>query len=104
MSGIRFEFDPRSIPGIMQSRPVRGALKAEADRIAPRARAIARSDGLEEFADSIEVVQEIRPRGRPTAAVVADREDAADHEHGTSSTPRRRILGRAAHTRIDGVT
>lgn len=104
MAGIRFEFDPRATGEIMRSEPVRKALKAEADRIAPVARAIARSEGLEEFADSIEVVEETRPRGRPTAAVVADREDAADHEHGTSSTPRRRILGRAAHTRIDGIT
>lgn len=104
MSGIRFEFDPRCIPEVMQSEPVRTALKDEADRIAPLARSIARSEGLDDFADSIEVVQEIRPRGRPTAAVVADREDAADHEHGTSSTPRRRILGRAAHTRIDRIT
>ncbi|WP_256094754.1 hypothetical protein [Streptomyces sp. EN27] len=102
--GIRFEFDPRALPEIMRSAPVRKALKAEADRIAPVARSIARSEGLEEFADSIEVVEEIRPRGRPTAAVVADREDATDNEYGTSSTPRRRILGRAAHTRIDGIS
>ncbi|MFD8437449.1 hypothetical protein ACFV2I_20405 [Streptomyces microflavus] len=102
--GIRFEFDPRALPEIMRSAPVRQALKKEADRIAPVAQSIARSEGLDEFADSIEVVEETRPRGRPTAAVVADREDATDHEYGTSSTPRRRILGRAAHTRIDGVT
>ncbi|MER7696166.1 hypothetical protein [Streptomyces sp. NPDC096095] len=102
--GIRFEFDPRCVPEVMRSAPVRKALKTEADRIAPVARAIARAEGLDDFADSIEVVEETRPRGRPTAAVVADREDAADHEHGTSSTPRRRILGRAAHTRIDGIT
>lgn len=104
MSGIRFEFDPRCLPEIMRSEPVRGALRTEADRIAPLARAIARSEIGEAFAASIEVVEEIRPRGRPTAAVVADSADAADHEHGTSSTPRRRVLGRAAHTRIDGVT
>ncbi|MEV8396284.1 hypothetical protein [Streptomyces sp. NPDC056650] len=36
---------------------------------------------------------------RPTAKVIADREDAAAHEHGDSNTVRRRILGRAAHTR-----
>ncbi|MFJ6438538.1 hypothetical protein [Streptomyces sp. NPDC091416] len=104
MSGIRFEFDANCLPEVMRSQPVRAALKAEADRIAPVARAIARSEVSEEFAASIEVVEEIRPRGRPTAAVVADSADAADHEHGTSSTPRRRVLGRAAHTRIDGVT
>ncbi|WP_326592849.1 hypothetical protein [Streptomyces brevispora] len=104
MSGIRFEFDPNCLPEIMRSEPVRGALKAEADRIAPIARTIARSEVSDEFADSIHVVEEVRPRGRPTAAVVADSADAAGHEHGTSSTPRRRVLGRAAHTRIDGVT
>ncbi|MCR8947231.1 hypothetical protein NW249_34660 [Streptomyces sp. OUCMDZ-4982] len=101
---IRFEFDPRALPEIMRSAPVRKALKTEADKIAPVARAIARSEGMEEFARSIEVVEETRPRGRPTAAVVADREDAADSEFGTSSTPRRRILGRAAHTRIDRIS
>lgn len=104
MSGIRFEFDPRCLPEVMRSEPVRAALKSEADRTAQLARSIGRSEVSEEFAASIEVVEEIRPRGRPTAAVVADREDGADHEFGTSSAPRRRVLGRAAHTRIDGVT
>ncbi|MFF2640316.1 hypothetical protein ACFVUB_11035 [Streptomyces niveus] len=104
MAGIRFEFDPRCVGEVMRSRKVRDGLKAEADRIAPVARSIARSEVSDDFADSIEVVEETRPRGRPTAAVVADRDDAADQEHGTSSTPRRRVLGRAAHTRIDGLT
>ncbi|MFJ7238219.1 hypothetical protein ACIQWB_13950 [Streptomyces olivaceus] len=51
------------------------------------------------FADPIRVAVEPRPRGRPTAKVIADREDAADHEYGTTSTERRRLLGRAARTR-----
>ncbi|MEU8704206.1 hypothetical protein [Streptomyces sp. NPDC048565] len=101
MSGIRFEFDPRCVPEVMQSQKVRSALRTEANRIAPVARSIGRDEIGEEFAASIKVVEEIRPRGRPTAAVVADRADAADHEHGTSNTPRRRVLGRAAHTRIE---
>ncbi|MFB7007891.1 MULTISPECIES: hypothetical protein [unclassified Streptomyces] len=101
MSGIRFEFDPRCLPEVMVLPEVRTALRIEAHRIAPIARSLARAEVSDEFADSIEVVEEIRPRGRPTAAVVADRADAASHEHGSVSTPRRRILGRAAHTRVE---
>ena len=101
MAGIRFEFDPRCLPEIMRGEKVRGALKGEADRIAPLARSIARSEISEEFAGSIEVVEEIRPQGRPTAKVIADRADAEAHEHGDSNTQRRRVLGRAAHTRVE---
>ncbi|MFD7319229.1 hypothetical protein [Streptomyces sp. NPDC059883] len=101
MSGIRFEFDPGCLPEVMRSETVRGALKQEADRIAPLARALARSEISPEFAASIAVVEEIRPRGRPTAAVVADRPDAEAHEHGDSTHTRRRVLGRAAHTRAE---
>ncbi|MCX4661499.1 hypothetical protein [Streptomyces uncialis] len=101
MARIRFEFDSRSIRRIMQSDPVRQALKKEADAIAPRARALARAElGSvgEEFADSITVSEETRPRGRPTAKVTADRNDASDHEYGAPDAARRRILGRAART------
>ncbi|MFJ2514695.1 hypothetical protein ACIQJX_35005 [Streptomyces griseoviridis] len=99
MAGIRFEFDPTCLPEVMRSEPVRAALRATADEIVPRARALARAEISEEFADSITVSEEIRPRGRPTAKVIADREDAEAHEYGSSSTERRRVLGRAAHTR-----
>ncbi|MEV6124848.1 hypothetical protein AB0M23_30810 [Streptomyces sp. NPDC052077] len=97
--GIRFEFDPRCLPEIMQGEKVRGALRAQAEEIAPRAKALARAEISAEFADSITVSEETRPQGRPTAKVVADRDDAAAHEHGDSNTARRRILGRAARTR-----
>ncbi|WP_263170681.1 hypothetical protein [Streptomyces sp. SCSIO ZS0520] len=99
MSGIRFEFDPACLPEVMASAPVRSALRAQAEEIVPRARALARAEVGEEFADSITVSEEIRPRGRPTAKVVADRADAEAHEYGDSSTARRRVLGRAARTR-----
>lgn len=99
MAGIRFEFDPSCLPQIMRSQTVRGALRKQADAIVPRARSLARSEISDEFADSIRVSEETRPRGRPTAKVIADREDAADHEYGTTSTERRRLLGRAARTR-----
>lgn len=98
MSGIEFEFDPTCLPEIMQSEQVRGALRSTADEIVPRAKALARAEIGEEFAASITVSEEIRPRGRPTAKVIADREDASDHEYGTSNTDRRRVLGRAART------
>ncbi|MYR76535.1 MULTISPECIES: hypothetical protein [unclassified Streptomyces] len=99
MSGIKFEFDAACLPQIMQSEEVRGALKAEAEEILPRARSLARGTISNEFADAIRVKEEVRPRGRPTAKVIADREDAAAHEYGDSNTARRRILARAAHTR-----
>ncbi|MER7967784.1 hypothetical protein ABTX35_02005 [Streptomyces sp. NPDC096080] len=99
MAGIRFEFDPTCLPEVMRSEQVRAALRTTADEIVPRAKALARAEISDEFADSITVSEEIRPRGRPTAKVLADREDAAAHEYGTSSTERRRVLGRAAHTR-----
>lgn len=99
MSGIRFEFDPSCLPEIMRSEQVRGALRTTAEEIVPRAKALARSEISDAFAESITVSEEIRPRGRPTAKVIADREDATDHEYGTTSTERRRLLGRAARTR-----
>lgn len=95
---IRFEFDPSCLPEVMRSTQVRGALREKAEEILPRAKAMARAEISEEFADSITVSEEIRPRGRPTAKVLADREDASDHEYGSSSTERRRLLGRAART------
>ncbi|MDX2539797.1 hypothetical protein PV437_42590 [Streptomyces scabiei] len=98
MSGIRFEFDPSCLPEVMQSAPVRDALRESAEEIVPRARALARAEIGDEFAESITVSEEIRPRGRPTAKVVADRADAEAHEYGDSTTARRRILGRAART------
>lgn len=97
-SGIRFEFDPTCLPEVMQSREVRVGLRARADGIVPRAKALARAEVGEEFAESIGVSEEVRPRGRPTAKVVADREDAEAHEFGTSNTERRRVLGRAARS------
>ncbi|MEV8396258.1 hypothetical protein [Streptomyces sp. NPDC056650] len=57
MSGIRFEFDPRSLPGIMQTEQVRGALKVEAEKIVPRAKALARAEVSDAFAESISVAQ-----------------------------------------------
>lgn len=92
----RIVFDERGLTEIMRLPKVRAALKAKAEEIAARARTTAASEIDDNFASEIRVSEEIRPSGRPTAKVIADREDAADHEWGTTNTQRRRVLGRAA--------
>ncbi|MFF9894973.1 hypothetical protein [Streptomyces longispororuber] len=92
----RFEPDPRGIGEVMRSAPVRRALRQAADGIEPRAKTLARAEVSEEFADAIHVEEATRPRGRPTARVVADREDGEAVEWGDTNHERRRILGRAA--------
>ncbi|MEV5977490.1 hypothetical protein [Streptomyces sp. NPDC052114] len=92
----RFEPDPRGIGEVMRSQQVRRALRQVADAIEPRAQALARAEVSDEFAEAIYVEEDIRPRGRPTARVIADREDAESVEFGDTNQDRRRILGRAA--------
>ncbi|MEV0526636.1 hypothetical protein AB0I66_24645 [Streptomyces sp. NPDC050439] len=96
MSRPRIVFDERGLDQIMRLPKVRAALKAKAEEIAGRARTMAASEIDDGFASEIEVSEETRPSGRPTAKVVANRADAADHEWGSTNTERRRILGRAA--------
>ncbi|MGV4890411.1 hypothetical protein ACSR0Z_28105 [Streptomyces viridosporus] len=93
---VRIRFDERGLTQIMQHPKVRAALKKKAEEIASRARSIAASEIDDGFASEIQVSEEIRPSGRPTAKVEATRADAADHEWGSSNTDRRRVLGRAA--------
>lgn len=97
-SPIRFRPDPRMIRNVMLMPQVRAGLRAVAEPIAARARALAREEIGEEFAADIRISEEVRPKGRPTAKVEADRTDAEQHEFGDTSTTRRRILGRAART------
>ncbi|MEL3944875.1 hypothetical protein [Streptomyces sp. LNU-CPARS28] len=92
----RFEPDARGIGEVMRGPQVRGALRQVADAIEPRARTLARAEVSGEFADAIYVEEDTRPRGRPTARVIADREDAEAVEFGDTNLERRRILGRAA--------
>lgn len=93
----RFEPDPRGIGQVMRSRPVRRALRQTAEAIEPRAKSLAREEVSDDFADAIYVEEDTRPRGRPTARVIADREDAEAVEWGDTNRERRRILGRAAN-------
>jgi hypothetical protein len=81
---------------IMRLPEVRAALHNKAEEIAARARTIAASEIDDGFAGEIRVSDETRPSGRPVAKVEATRQDAADHEWGSTNTQRRRVLGRAA--------
>jgi acyl-CoA reductase-like NAD-dependent aldehyde dehydrogenase len=92
----RFEPDPRGIGEVMRSGQVRRALRQVADAIEPRAKTLARAEVSEDFAEAIYVEEDTRPRGRPTARVIADRADAEALEFGDTAQERRRILGRAA--------
>ncbi|MFE5159643.1 hypothetical protein ACFRNT_14205 [Streptomyces sp. NPDC056697] len=96
MPRTRFVPDPRGIGEVMRSPQVRAALKEVANAIEPRAKSLARAEVSEEFADAIYVEEATRPRGRPTARVIADREDGEQVEFGDTNAERRRILGRAA--------
>lgn len=66
------------------------ALRAEAERVAARARAIADTEGVEM---TVTVESGTRPGGRQFANVVGDN---VEQEWGSDRTGRRRILGRAA--------
>lgn len=92
----RIVFDEAGLTEITRLPAVRAALKAKAEEIAARARTTAAAEIDDGFASEIRVSEEIRPSGRPTAKVLADRADAADREWGSTNTERRRVLGRAA--------
>jgi hypothetical protein len=96
----RVQLDYRAIGEIMRSQPVRRALRERAEPIAERARALARSDGLDELAEAIRIEDGTRPRGRPYSQVVIDHPDGEIYEFGTTKTEARRLLGRAADVEI----
>jgi hypothetical protein len=88
----RIEISSDLIVRAMQSKPVRDALKARAEKVRARADALAKAEKTE--TQPPEVAEGTRPKGRPFARVSIP--DGADQEWGTSRTERRRILGRAA--------
>lgn len=77
----------------MQSEPVRKALKTRADKIQGRAEQLKSSEENLSSDARVWVEEGTRPKGRPFARVLCD---DADQEHGTYSTPKIRLLGRAA--------
>lgn len=86
---------------VMRSKVVADALHETAVRVEKRAREIAVQEGETVFADALQVVDGVRPKGRPFSRVVADDPSATGVEFGTSTHPvRRRILGRAAGVTI----
>lgn len=86
----KIEISPELILGVMHTEKVRAALSARADRVAATAEAITASEGVDG-----DVIREggVRPKGRPFERVLHTN---GDQEFGTSSTSRRRIMGRAA--------
>ncbi|MBJ6623649.1 hypothetical protein [Streptomyces sp. DHE17-7] len=93
----RIRFDERGLSAIMRHPEVRAALHNKAEEIAARARTIAASEIDDDFASQIRVSDETRPSGRPVSKVEATRDDAPDHEWGSTNTERRRVLGRAGN-------
>lgn len=80
---------------------VKDALQDLAEhQVLPKAASLAASAGLPEYAADLRVEVGVRPKGRPYARVIADRDDAEKYEHGDTKTARLRILGRAAGVQI----
>jgi hypothetical protein len=90
MAEARIVTNYEGIGAVMRLPQVRRALRAQADRVAARARSIDASEGGNA---RITVVEGTRPKGRAFARVVSD---DVDGEFGSSKTARRRTLGRAA--------
>lgn len=78
------------ILAVMQSDKVRAALAARADQVAARAESLTAAEDVD---GTVTRSGGIRPKGRPFERVAHSN---ADQEWGTSTTERRRIMGRAA--------
>jgi hypothetical protein len=74
----------------MQSKPVRAALRAKAEKKARRADSLGSAEGVKIDA---KVSEGTRPKGRPYARVTSAN---VGQEWGDRETERRRILGRVA--------
>lgn len=89
---VRVEVSDRTVGDAMRTATVRKALKKKADQKQARAEAIARAEAV---ALDSQVVEGIRPRGRPYARVQTTN---VGQEWGDRHTERKRILGRAANS------
>lgn len=88
MARVRVELYYDGIGEAMRLNRVREALSRQAEGITRRARGLSEGTGATVYTES-----GTRPKGRPYARTVSD---AVEAEHGTATTPRRRILARAA--------
>lgn len=86
---MAYRLNNDQVRAIMRNRGVRGGLRDAGRRVAARARAITAAEG---GSATISLVEGIRPRGRSYVNVESS---SADEEYGTSTTKRRRALGRA---------
>lgn len=98
--GPRFKADFKGIGQLMRSPEVRARLAARAQPIVGTARAIARSAGDADLADSYRAEQGTRPRGRPYARIITDHSAGEAREYGDEGVDRLRILGRAANVDV----
>lgn len=87
---VRVELSYDGIGEVMRLNQVRAALQTQASRIAKRARALSDTEGV---TSAISTEAGTRPKGRSYARAVSD---AAGVEFGSATTPRRRVLARAA--------
>lgn len=81
---------------------VKQALRDKRDRILPRAKRIAYSEGAKEFGDSLRAEDGVRPGTkssggykRPFSRVIATSADATAREHGDVGVSKQAILRRA---------
>lgn len=86
----RVQLHYNGIGDVMRSTQVRSALRAQSETIAARARSISAS---EHVTSTIGTEHGTRPQGRPYSRATSD---AAAAEYGSATTPRRRVLWRAA--------
>lgn len=103
MANPKTTISTRLINQAMGSNKVHAALKAKADRVLPRAKAIAYSVGASEFADALEVREGTRPGTnspsgfkRPYARVVATVTPELKKKDGRTSLTRQQILRRGS--------
>jgi len=93
--------DPSFFAQINQYQAVQDELHAVAEKILPKAVALATEAGETAFAASLRVEDGIRPKGRAYSRVIADFDGATAVEHGDNNVERRRILGQAANTQVN---
>ncbi|RZU61741.1 hypothetical protein [Zhihengliuella halotolerans] len=104
MSGMRKPLSVKKLNAAMDTPAVRAAARAKAERILPRARAIALTAGATAFAEQLKIAEGVRSGGkspsgleRSYARVVADMPDKLRSRDFNAKLTRRQILRRASN-------
>jgi hypothetical protein len=79
---------------------VTAVLQDVADEVLKRAKELAAEAGQDDFAASLHMELQTRPKGRTQALVIADSDNAEAVEYGDTNTQRYRILGQAAGVQV----